>query len=73
MLSSNSDAHYMLLSVAPPTQEANAIRKTIADALAQSFGLASGSAYMDILWVDPDGLQCIVRAHKRYVGAFRID
>ena len=53
--------HYILFSLSPPTTDPIRIRKSIQDALSQSFGLTSASTYLDILWIADDGNQSVVR------------
>ncbi|KAF9484189.1 hypothetical protein BDN70DRAFT_798198 [Pholiota conissans] len=56
-----SENHYLRFSVTPSTKNELAIRKTIADALTQSFGLTSAATYVDVLWISEDGNDCVIR------------
>ncbi|KAH9476862.1 hypothetical protein JR316_0010778 [Psilocybe cubensis] len=60
----NTESHYLCLSVSPSVASELAIRKTIADALTETFGVTSTSTYLDLLWLKDDGSECIIRAHK---------
>lgn len=64
-VSLTSENHYLCLSVSPSIVSELAIRKTIADALTEIFGITSTSTYLDVLWVKDDGSECIIRVHKR--------
>ncbi|KJA24931.1 hypothetical protein HYPSUDRAFT_135500 [Hypholoma sublateritium FD-334 SS-4] len=55
---------YFRLKVAPPTKNDLAIRKTIADALSQSFGQTSAATFLDILWTSEDGKECVIRVQR---------
>jgi len=62
-----SENYYILLSISPSTTEELTIRKTLSDALAQSFGQTSANLTMDLLWVKKDGNQCVLRVHEKHV------
>jgi hypothetical protein len=53
--------HYLRFSIAPSTKNELAIRKTIADALTQGFGITSAATYLDVLWISEDGKDCVIR------------
>lgn len=55
---------YLRLGITPPTKNDLSIRKTIADALTQSFGQTSAATYLDILWLSNDGKECAIRAQR---------
>lgn len=57
--------HYLLLSVSEPSDPLT-LRKTLQDSLAQSFGITSCNAYMDILWVSESGSAAVIRAGQTY-------
>jgi len=48
------------------------LRKTVADALTQSFGLTSSSTPIDLLWLSDEGTECVLRVQKESV-AFRAE
>ncbi|KAH9852999.1 hypothetical protein C2E23DRAFT_729913 [Lenzites betulinus] len=52
---------YIRFAVSPPCAGALTLRKTIQDALGQSFGLVSSHTYVDILWTADDGSALVVR------------
>ncbi|KAF8970710.1 hypothetical protein BDZ97DRAFT_1790632 [Flammula alnicola] len=60
----HSKTHYLRFSITPATKNDLALRKTLADALMQSFGLTSTATYLDILWTSDDGSDCVIRAQK---------
>ncbi|KAI0693094.1 hypothetical protein C8T65DRAFT_70217 [Cerioporus squamosus] len=55
------DYHYIRFSVSPACTEVLTIRKSIQDALGQSFGLVSSHTYVDMLWMAEDGSEVVVR------------
>ena len=55
---------YFRLKIAPPTKNELAIRKTIVDALTQSFGQTFAATYLDILWTSEDGNACVIRVQR---------
>jgi hypothetical protein len=72
----SNENHYILLSISPPTHDILTLRKTISNALSESFGLTFASTYLDILWVEElgdesrsvygeGGGKCVVRLHKK--------
>jgi len=67
----SNESHYILLSISPPTHDILTLRKTISDALSESFGLTFASTYLDILWVEEMGVggegakKCVVRVNKK--------
>ncbi|KAF9529118.1 hypothetical protein CPB83DRAFT_284683 [Crepidotus variabilis] len=56
-----SDYYYIRYSIAPPTQDGLTIRKVLAEAITQSFGMSAEGIYIDILWIKPSGEECAVR------------
>ncbi|RDX47654.1 hypothetical protein OH76DRAFT_1405715 [Lentinus brumalis] len=56
-----SDYHYIRFSVSPASTDILTIRKSIQDALGQSFGLVSSHTYVDVLWIANDGSEVVVR------------
>ncbi|KAF9450517.1 hypothetical protein P691DRAFT_462732 [Macrolepiota fuliginosa MF-IS2] len=56
--------HYIRLKVSPPSSDALAIRKTIADALSQAFGLTAEGAHVDILFITHDRAECVLRVRS---------
>lgn len=63
--------HYIRFSVSPANTGGLIIRKTLQDALLQSFGLTSANVYVDVLWLAEDGVEVIVRVGSRCVLYFR--
>ncbi|TCD67748.1 hypothetical protein EIP91_011990 [Steccherinum ochraceum] len=61
MPSLKTSYHYIRFSVSPPTSDALKIRKTVQDALMQSFGLVAANTYMDVLWLAEDGSEIVLR------------
>ncbi|KAJ8073022.1 hypothetical protein PM082_019890 [Marasmius tenuissimus] len=59
-----SNYHYVLFSLKPPIQPNSElkIRQTIQDALNESFGVALGSIYVDVLSVNDNGTEAVIRA-----------
>ena len=51
----------------PPCSDALLIRRALQDALSQTFGLVSAGTYMDILWVEDEGKEAIIRVAEGYV------
>lgn len=60
----HSEYHYICLSVSPPNIDTLSLRKSLQDALTQTFGLTSSSIYIDILWIADGGEQFVVRVNK---------
>ncbi|KAK0205535.1 hypothetical protein DFS33DRAFT_1258169 [Desarmillaria ectypa] len=60
----NTDYHYMRFSVYPKGADALSLRQAIQNALVKTFGIASGSIYLDILWVAEDGNEMVIRTTK---------
>ncbi|KAK0219651.1 hypothetical protein EDD85DRAFT_780206 [Armillaria nabsnona] len=60
----NTDYHYMRFSVSPKAADALSLRQAIQSALVQTFGIAGGSIYLDILWVVEDGNEMVLRTAK---------
>ncbi len=56
-----SSHHYIRFAANPPCTDALTLRKTIQDALLQSFGLTSANTYVDVLWVADDGTEVVAR------------
>ncbi|KAG7087769.1 hypothetical protein E1B28_013710 [Marasmius oreades] len=56
--------HYILLSLYPPFPPNSElkIRQSIQEALIQSFGVALGSTYVDIISIKDDGSEAVLRA-----------
>ncbi|KAI0772421.1 hypothetical protein BD413DRAFT_691913 [Trametes elegans] len=57
----SSSHRYIRFSISPPCADALTLRKTIQDALGQSFGIVSSHTYVDILWTADDGTEVVVR------------
>ncbi|KAI1790548.1 hypothetical protein LXA43DRAFT_482963 [Ganoderma leucocontextum] len=53
--------HYIRFGVSPPCADPLTIRKSIQDALGQSFGLVSSHTYLDVLWLSDDGAALVIR------------
>ena len=67
MIPLTSSYHYVRFSISPPTNDALTVRKTLQDALMQSFGLVSANTYIDVLWLAEDGSEVVVRVGEGYV------
>jgi len=67
----NPENHYIRFSILPATKEELALRKTVADALTQSFGVTS-STPLDLLWLSDEGTECVFRVQKES-AAFHVD
>ena len=59
------DQHYLKFSVDPHCSDALTVRKTIQDALLQSFGLTSANIYLDVLWLAEDGTGVVIRVQTQ--------
>lgn len=59
--------HYIHLKISPPSIDILTLRKTIANALSQSFGLQEEGTYLDILSLAEDGTECILRVRPECV------
>jgi len=59
-----SERHYIRLAVSPPNIDALTFRKTLQDALTQTFGLTSAALPIDILWSADDGAQFVIHVHQ---------
>ena len=66
-----SERHYIRLAVSPPNPDPLTFRKTLQDALTQTFGLTSASLPIDILWSADDGAQFVIRIHQRWVPGLK--
>lgn len=64
-----SSHRYIRFAVFPPCADALTLRKTIQDALGQSFGLVYSHTYVDVLWLAEDGTALVVRMGEMYVFA----
>lgn len=64
-MQSNTGNHYLRLAVTPPRADGLSVRKTLQDALLQSFGLTSANTYIDVLWLAEDGAEVVVRVGSR--------
>lgn len=53
--------HYIRYSISPACNDALTVRKHIQDALLQSFGLTSANLQTDILWIDDNGTDVVLR------------
>ncbi|KAF8154231.1 hypothetical protein B0H34DRAFT_82166 [Crassisporium funariophilum] len=56
--------HYIRFSIRPETKDALTIRRCISDALTQNFGSTYSSTYIDVLWVEDNGKECVIRVNK---------
>lgn len=54
----------------PPCSDALTLRKSIQDALGQSFGMVYSNTYVDVLWVAEDGSELVIRIAERCVFLF---
>ncbi|KAJ6578682.1 hypothetical protein DFH09DRAFT_1148078 [Mycena vulgaris] len=63
-------SHYILLRISPPVGEL-ILRQALQDALAQAFGL-TGSAHLDILWVDQTAGTATGRGNPTGRGLVRV-
>ncbi|KAH8831204.1 hypothetical protein DL96DRAFT_1586842 [Flagelloscypha sp. PMI_526] len=61
MTTLQSSYHYILFQISPKPTDELALRKSIQDALSESFGQTGASAYVDILWLNEQGDKSIVR------------
>lgn len=68
----NPENHYIRFSILPSTKEELTLRKTVADALTQSFGVTSSSTPLDLLWLSDEGTECVFRVQKES-AAFHVD
>jgi hypothetical protein len=59
--------HYICLGISPRPSDALTIRKHIADALSETFGLSAGGTYIDILSTLNNGSECVIRVRQKYV------
>ncbi|KAI0297873.1 hypothetical protein B0F90DRAFT_1736557, partial [Multifurca ochricompacta] len=55
--------HYIHFSISPPCSDPLLIRRTLQQALSQSFGITLSHIYLDVLWVANSGSQCVIRAN----------
>ena len=65
--------HYIRFGVSPACTDLLIIRKTIQDALGQTFGLVSSHTYLDILWLAQDGTALVIRIGPRYGLPVRLE
>lgn len=59
--------HYIRFSIVPPCRDESSLRKTLQDALLQSFGVVTAGTYIDILWIAEDGAETVLRVGSRCV------
>jgi len=59
-----SGFHYLRLSLEGRPFDALSLRKLVSDALATTFGATSEATYLDILWLSPEGNECVIRANS---------
>jgi hypothetical protein len=59
--------HYIRLAISPQPLDALTIRKNIADALSETFGLSAGGTYVDMLSTPNNGKECVIRVRQKYV------
>ncbi|OSX58012.1 hypothetical protein POSPLADRAFT_1124173, partial [Postia placenta MAD-698-R-SB12] len=56
-----SSYHYVRFTATPSCTDAVTVRKSIQDALGQTFGMLYANTYVDILWIADDGSETVVR------------
>ncbi|GLB44477.1 hypothetical protein LshimejAT787_1701040 [Lyophyllum shimeji] len=58
--------HYIRIAVGRinPQRDALSLRKTLQDAITQTFGITSSAVYVDVLWMAEDGGHCVLRVQK---------
>lgn len=64
-MQTGSGNHYIKFSVNPACLDALTIRKSVQDALLQSFGLTYANIYMDILWLAETGGEVVIRLSSK--------
>src|ERR1700730_16069663 len=64
--------HYVCFSISPSTEDTLTLRKILQDALASVFGSTRSGAYLDLLWVNEDGSEMVVRIGNAYVPTFQV-
>ncbi|KIJ41103.1 hypothetical protein M422DRAFT_172777 [Sphaerobolus stellatus SS14] len=57
----SSEYRYLRISASPRITDALSLRKLLADAMMQSFGLSRAGTYMDVLWIKEEGTEAVVR------------
>lgn len=60
-----SSYHYVRFTATPSCTDAVTVRKSIQDALGQTFGTLYANTYVDILWIADDGSETVVRVAAR--------
>ena len=63
---------YIRVKLSPPSPDALLVRRALQDALSQTFGLVSAGTYMDILWVEDEGKEAIIRVAEGCVFQSKI-
>ncbi|TEB33885.1 hypothetical protein FA13DRAFT_1730155 [Coprinellus micaceus] len=58
----HSSKHYIRLTVRPAA-DALTIRKSLSNTLNETFGTTAASVNIDVLWVEEDGSEAVVRMH----------
>lgn len=58
----SSSKHYIRLTVRPAA-DALTIRKSLCNALNETFGVTAASVNIDVLWVEGDGSEVVIRIH----------
>lgn len=58
--------HYIHIAIAPanPDRDALSLRKTLQEAITQTFGITSSALYVDVLWMAQDGGRSVIRIQK---------
>ncbi|KAG6899622.1 hypothetical protein C0993_008564 [Termitomyces sp. T159_Od127] len=58
-----SPYHYIRIAISP-ARDALGLRKTLQDALTQTFGITSAGLYIDVLWLAADAGEAVIRINK---------
>ncbi|KAI0311952.1 hypothetical protein OF83DRAFT_1148544 [Amylostereum chailletii] len=57
--------HYIRLSLSPPNPDPLSLRRGVQEALTQTFGIIAANTYMDVLWIDEQGAETVLRTSQR--------
>ncbi|KAF9559025.1 hypothetical protein CPC08DRAFT_709156, partial [Agrocybe pediades] len=65
-MSLKTDNQYIRFSVNSAVSDVLTLRKMVSDALTQQFGMTFASTHLDVLWLDENGSEFVIRIDKDY-------
>jgi hypothetical protein len=62
---------YLTIHLDPPTTDDLVLKKSVHDAMQQTFGLTRALAYFDVAWKDGDGTRVVIRVGEGRVSLMK--